>query len=258
MSDQKQQKFLSLYEPAHDSFERFCRARACGQIEFRDLMNVKFTITETTTANELAGISSQAQRAGIHYTYVRDFKKKLIREFNVDMYLNENNVASTVQVCVPKGGTFQISFGWYVNEQGKAVAFMDDVYQIEAEQKYPLRITIARNMTQLYYEKGIQYIEQNFDELIKNADPKGPDDHILNRAGYIFLQQNAVSEAIDLFELNVRLFPLKANTWDSLGEAYYKNGEKEKALKAFQKALSIDPKLASSKSWIKKIISENE
>ena len=39
MSSKKQKKFLSLYEPVHDRFERFCRARVFGQTEYRDLMN---------------------------------------------------------------------------------------------------------------------------------------------------------------------------------------------------------------------------
>lgn len=39
MNNQKQKHFLSLYEPVHHSFERFCRARVYGQMEFRDLMN---------------------------------------------------------------------------------------------------------------------------------------------------------------------------------------------------------------------------
>lgn len=39
MNNKKQKKFLSLYEPVHDSFERFCRARVYGQMEYRDLMN---------------------------------------------------------------------------------------------------------------------------------------------------------------------------------------------------------------------------
>ena len=39
MSNRRQKKFLSLYEPVHDRFERFCRARVFGQMEFRDLMN---------------------------------------------------------------------------------------------------------------------------------------------------------------------------------------------------------------------------
>ena len=35
----KQNLFLELYEPIHDRFERFCRARVYGDMEYSDLMN---------------------------------------------------------------------------------------------------------------------------------------------------------------------------------------------------------------------------
>ena len=35
----QQQNFLKLYEPVHDRFERFCRARVFGNMEYQDLMN---------------------------------------------------------------------------------------------------------------------------------------------------------------------------------------------------------------------------
>lgn len=35
----KQKEFLKLYEPVHADFERFCRARVFGDMDFRDLMN---------------------------------------------------------------------------------------------------------------------------------------------------------------------------------------------------------------------------
>jgi len=35
----KQNHFLKLYEPVHDRFERFCRARVFGNMEYTDLMN---------------------------------------------------------------------------------------------------------------------------------------------------------------------------------------------------------------------------
>lgn len=37
--NQKQQEFLACYEPVHERFERFCRARAYDEMDFRDLMN---------------------------------------------------------------------------------------------------------------------------------------------------------------------------------------------------------------------------
>lgn len=39
MSDTKQDQFLTLYEPVHERFERFCRARVYGNMDYRDLIN---------------------------------------------------------------------------------------------------------------------------------------------------------------------------------------------------------------------------
>lgn len=39
MSNSKQKAFIELYEPVHERFERFCRARSYGDMDFRDLMN---------------------------------------------------------------------------------------------------------------------------------------------------------------------------------------------------------------------------
>ncbi|AEA42316.1 RNA polymerase sigma factor [Fluviicola taffensis] len=36
---EKQKAFLTLYEPVHERFERFCRARVYNEMDFRDLMN---------------------------------------------------------------------------------------------------------------------------------------------------------------------------------------------------------------------------
>lgn len=39
MSDTKQDQFLKLYEPVHERFERFCRARVYGNMDYCDLIN---------------------------------------------------------------------------------------------------------------------------------------------------------------------------------------------------------------------------
>lgn len=44
MSKDKQAHFLLLYEPVHNRFERFCRARAFGEMDFRDLINESLLI----------------------------------------------------------------------------------------------------------------------------------------------------------------------------------------------------------------------
>lgn len=44
MTKGKQYHFLKLYEPIHDKFERFCRARVYGRMDYRDLMNESLLI----------------------------------------------------------------------------------------------------------------------------------------------------------------------------------------------------------------------
>lgn len=39
MTSKKQKDFLKLYEPIHERFERFCRVRVYGKMDFQDLMN---------------------------------------------------------------------------------------------------------------------------------------------------------------------------------------------------------------------------
>jgi tetratricopeptide (TPR) repeat protein len=76
---------------------------------------------------------------------------------------------------------------------------------------------------------------------------------IMNNIGYTFLEENAIDYAIKIFETNVKMFPQDANLWDSLGEAYLKNGDKKKAMKTYKKALSINPDLSSALKMIKKL-----
>jgi CubicO group peptidase (beta-lactamase class C family) len=49
----------------------------------------------------------------------------------------------------------------------------------------------------------------------------------LNMAGYSALQKGRSAEAIELFKLNVEMFPKSGNPYDSHGEAYLAVGNKE-------------------------------
>ena len=44
MDNSTQKKFLNLYKPVHGKFERFCRARVYGKMDFKDLMNETYLI----------------------------------------------------------------------------------------------------------------------------------------------------------------------------------------------------------------------
>jgi 3-oxoadipate enol-lactonase len=63
----------------------------------------------------------------------------------------------------------------------------------------------------------------------------------MNILGYQHLQTGKTKEAIELFKLNVLAYPGSANTYDSLGEAYMVNGDKELAIQNYTKSLELNP-----------------
>ncbi len=65
-----------------------------------------------------------------------------------------------------------------------------------------------------------------------------PED-LMNRAGYELLTAGRGPEAIEAFKKNAANYPRSANTYDSLGEAYEKTGDKKAARESYQKAYDI-------------------
>lgn len=63
----------------------------------------------------------------------------------------------------------------------------------------------------------------------------------LNAVGYNYLFAGKTDEAIKVLELATVLFPDSFNVWDSLGEAYAKAGNKEKAKECYEKSVAINP-----------------
>lgn len=69
----------------------------------------------------------------------------------------------------------------------------------------------------------------------------------LNRLGYQLLQQKKVADAIEIFKLNVEIYPQSSNVYDSLGEAYMVNGDKDLSIANYKKSLELDPNNANAK-----------
>jgi CubicO group peptidase (beta-lactamase class C family) len=67
----------------------------------------------------------------------------------------------------------------------------------------------------------------------------------LNRLGYQLLGNDKVEDAIVIFKLNVELFPNAFNAYDSLGEAYLKNHQRELALASYRKSVELNPESQS-------------
>jgi tetratricopeptide (TPR) repeat protein len=87
-----------------------------------------------------------------------------------------------------------------------------------------------------------------YEEYLKNEA-----ENQINAAGYTLLYNNKIIEAIEVFKLNVKLYPESSNVYDSLGEAYMKNGDTELAIENYKKSLELDPKNKNAEDMLVKL-----
>jgi len=102
-------------------------------------------------------------------------------------------------------------------------------------------------------EKGIEALSALFREL-SQASPRTVNENILNNLAYQKFGREQTAAALEIFRLNVALHPDYANGYDSLGEAYVRAGDRENAIRAYQKALELDPSLKSAKEALGKLL----
>lgn len=75
----------------------------------------------------------------------------------------------------------------------------------------------------------------------------------INTAAYNLMQSGKVKEAIDLFKMNVQLYPESWNVYDSLGEGYANAGENALAIQNYEKSLQLNPQNDTAKAALAKL-----
>ena len=120
--------------------------------------------------------------------------------------------------------------------------------------------SIAQTITNTITEKNVASAIAQYRELKagKTASEYDFGETELNQLGYQLLQTRKVSEAIEIFKLNVEMYPQSANAYDSLGEAYMTRGDKELSIAAYKKSLELDPKNTNATTKIASLTGEQK
>ncbi|NNE32681.1 MAG: tetratricopeptide repeat protein [Winogradskyella sp.] len=72
-----------------------------------------------------------------------------------------------------------------------------------------------------------------------------------NSLGYSYLRDNKYEDAIEVFKINTILHPYSSNVFDSLADAYLRNGDSLQAYSNYVKALNMDPRNERAQRYLK-------
>jgi CubicO group peptidase (beta-lactamase class C family) len=119
--------------------------------------------------------------------------------------------------------------------------------------KYDRYDSPAMRFAKAAREKGADAAIAEFRPALRQGDIS---EDAINGAGYQELGLKKMADAIRIFQLNVDLHPESSNTYDSLGEAYMANGQKELAIKNYEKSLEMNAKNNNAMEALKKLKAE--
>jgi CubicO group peptidase (beta-lactamase class C family) len=90
---------------------------------------------------------------------------------------------------------------------------------------------------------------------LKKSHPDAYDfnEQDLNTLGYQLLARGRVEDAIEIFKLNVEMFPQSWNPYDSLAEAYAVKGQKELAIENYRKSIAINPRNDNGRTALERL-----
>jgi CubicO group peptidase (beta-lactamase class C family) len=99
--------------------------------------------------------------------------------------------------------------------------------------------------------RGFEYASELVDEAVRKDSKFQLAEADVNGWGYRLLEFGEAKEAVEIFKLNVHLYPASANTYDSLAECFEKIGDKASAIKNYRRSLELAPKNKNAAEHLK-------
>lgn len=116
----------------------------------------------------------------------------------------------------------------------------------------PPQRSLADRLAQTIAKHGINAAVSQFQQQRKTFPATtGPNE--LNLLGYHYLMKNRLPEAVEVFKLNVALYPADGNGYDSLGEAYMVQGDTARAIQNYRRAFELDSTNTNAVDMLRKL-----
>jgi tetratricopeptide (TPR) repeat protein len=138
-----------------------------------------------------------------------------------------------------------------------------DPQQLQQQHKNSLRFmwynlnntqSAANILRDIINKDGIDAAQKNYKTMLPARDDKYYfNENEFNNLGYTLIQNQKIKEAIEIFKMNVELFPDSWNVYDSLGEAFMNDGQNELAIKNYKKSIELNPQNNNGIEFLKRL-----
>ena len=101
--------------------------------------------------------------------------------------------------------------------------------------------------------KSLDNAIESANQAKKNAKDYHESIDNLNDLGYVFMENGEMKKALEVFKLNIYLFPDNWNVYDSYGEALLNSNNKVEAIKMYKKSIELNPNNENAKIVLGKL-----
>ena len=125
--------------------------------------------------------------------------------------------------------------------------------EIQGQASKPDKLLAARLIESTIRQSGMGDAKAQFEKIKTDTLHYIIKESQFNAAGYRLMNSGMLDEALEIFKMNVELFPKSTNVYDSQGEACLYLRDKEKAIASYKKIRELDPANLSGETIIKNI-----
>ena len=175
--------------------------------------------------------------------------------------LEEDSLGRWVAIRDADGSVAEIADAEAVVDAATAAVLADDtplaVAYLSLFERYPsFKVEFVRALLELL-EGDEERSEASLRELTSRTDPRFIEARLAG-FGNRLLEAERTANALQVFELNTRLFPEAVAAWDHLGEAHMKLGNDDEAIRSFERSLELDQDNTTAQEMIESIRARGE
>lgn len=158
--------------------------------------------------------------------------------------------------------TKNISIFFYDNTDSKIhfqiVGNISRILEERELNEISLKKSAVREFAVILVNNGLSKAEKRLAELRADSVNYYFDELEMNSLGYDLLSKSPLPDHISLslavFKMNMIYFPTHPNVYDSYGDALLESGQKEEAIKMFQKVIELSPKDENAKKKLTNLL----